>query len=106
MADDRDLEEAGAVVIHESLNRPILLMGGERELVLLLALICGIFALALHHVWSIAAAVVLWATGSWALARAGAYDPQLSKTGARALRFQVFYPGQATLFARDRKVLE
>lgn len=90
--------------IHESLNRPILLMGGERNLVLMLAVIAGVFMLSLAKLWAALAGFVLWTVGHWILVRAATYDAQLSKTGLRSLRYRRYYPAQATPFGRQREV--
>ena len=90
--------------IHESLNRPILMMGGERQLVLMLAIVAGIFIFSLHKIWAAAVGVTLWSVGHWALTRAAAYDPQLSRTGARLLRYRHHYPARATPFAASREI--
>ena len=90
--------------IHESLNRPILMMGGERNLVLMLAVIAGVFIFSLAHVWAAVVGIAMWVTGQWGLSRAAAYDPQLSQTGVRAMKYKRYYPAQATPFAPDREV--
>ena len=89
--------------LHASLNRPLLLLGGERNGVLLLMVIAGVFIFSLHALWAALLGMGLWSVGQFALARAGAYDPQLSKTGARSLRFRRFYPAAASPFAPTRK---
>jgi type IV secretory pathway TrbD component len=90
--------------IHESLNRPILLMGGERNLVLMLAVIAGVFILSLAKLWAAIAGLFLWTVGQWTLARAASYDPLLSKTGPRSLRYRRYYPARATPFGRLREI--
>lgn len=90
--------------IHESLNRPILLMGGERNLVLMLAVIAGVFILSLAKFWAAVAGVVIWTAGQWTLSRAASYDALLSKTGPRSLRYRRYYPAQATPFGRQREI--
>jgi len=90
--------------IHDSLNRPILMMGGERQLVLLLAIIAGIFIFSLAKLWAAIIGVTLWMVGQWALSRAAAYDPVLSKTGSRLLNYRRHYPAQASPFAKAREV--
>jgi type IV secretion system protein VirB3 len=90
--------------IHESLNRPILLMGGERNLVLMLAIIAGVFIFSLAHVWAAAIGITMWTLGQWGLSRAAAYDPQLSQTGVRSLKYKRYYPAQATPFAPHREI--
>lgn len=91
-------------VIHESLNRPILFMGGERQLVLMLMVIAGVFIISLAKVWAAAIGIILWIAGHWALVRAAKFDPQLSKTGPRSLRYRRHYPASATPFAKIREV--
>ena len=90
--------------IHESLNRSILMMGGERNLVLMLAVIAGVFIFSLAHVWAAVIGITMWIIGQWALSRAAAYDPQLSMTGVRSLKYQRHYPAQATAFAPQREL--
>lgn len=90
--------------IHESLNRPILMMGGERNLVLMLAVIAGVFIFSLAHAWAAVMGVAMWMLGQWALSRAAAYDPQLSQTGIRAMKYKRYYPAQGTPFAAQREV--
>ena len=51
--------------IHESLNRPILMMGGERNLVLMLAIIAGVFIFSLAHAWAAAMGITMWVIGQW-----------------------------------------
>lgn len=90
--------------IHESLNRPILLLGGERNLVLMLATIAGVFIFSLAHGWAAIMGITMWMIGQWALSRAAAYDPQLSQTGIRAMKYARYYPAQATPFAPQREM--
>lgn len=98
--DNKDI----SVKLHESLNRPMLMMGGERNLVLMLAILSGVFILSLAALWAAIFGVFLWMLGMYALSRAGAYDHQLSKTGARSLRYRKFYPAQATPFAPIKEI--
>lgn len=93
-----------AVVLHESLNRPRLLLGGERNPVLMLGVVVGVFVFSLHQLWAAAVGVVVWIVGYWALTAAAKYDPMLSRTGARHLRQRAYYPARATPFAGQREV--
>ena len=97
--DDPDI----SAPIHGSLNRPILMMGGERALVLGLATLAGVFILSLAKLWAAAVGITLWVVGQWALSRAAAFDPQLSKTGRRSLLYKRFYPARATPFGKSRE---
>lgn len=98
--DDMDI----SVKLHESLNRPMLLLGGERNLVLFLGVLAGVFIFSLAAIWAAVTGILLWMVGMYALSRAGAYDHQLSKTGIRSLKYRKFYPAQATPHARIREV--
>ena len=98
------MSDDSGIPIHEALNRPILMMGGERNLVLMLAIIAGVFIFSLAHVWAAVAGITMWVIGQWGLSRAAAYDPQLSQTGIRAMKYKRHYPAQATPFASDREV--
>jgi type IV secretion system protein VirB3 len=93
-----------AIPIHEALNRHILLMGGERTLVMMLAIISGVFIFSLAHIWSAVIGMIMWMIGQWALSRAATYDPQLSQTGVRAMKYKRYYPAQATPFAAQREI--
>lgn len=90
--------------IHASLNRPILVLGGERKLVLSLATIAGMLIFSIAQIWAAILGLVIWATGHYGLIRAAAYDTQLSQTAVRALRYKKFYPAAATPFAPIREV--
>ena len=89
----------GAAPIHESLNRPLLLLGGERTYMILFGLVCGIFIFLLMHWWSFVLGIVLWFAGRQFLVHAAKADPQLSKTARRFLNYKAFYPAAATPFA-------
>ena len=93
-----------SVTIHQSLNRPMLLLGGERNLVLMLAVLAGVFIFSLMQLWAFILGVTLWMAGTWILSRAGQFDHQLSKTGPRSLRYKRFYPSASTPFAPNREI--
>lgn len=88
------------IPVHRSLTRPLLLLGGERELVLMLAIIAGIFIISLFRWWTIAIGVTLWFVGLWALQRMAEKDPNMSKTAVRAIRYRRWLTPAATPFAQ------
>lgn len=98
--DDQDI----SVKIHESLNRPMLMLGGERNLVLMLGVLAGVFIFSLHALWAAGVGISLWIVGMYVLSRAGTYDHQLSKTGPRSFKYRKFYPAQATPHAPVREI--
>lgn len=97
-------EDDFSVSVHPSLNRPMLLIGGERNLVLMLAVLAGVFIFSLMQLWATVVGITLWVVGIWVLSRAGTYDYQLSKTGPRSLRYKRFYPSASTPHAPNREV--
>ncbi len=98
------IQDDDKVPIHEALNRPILMLGGERNLVLMLLIVAGVFIFSLAKLWAAAVGISLWVVGQWALSRAASYDDQLSKTGPRSLKYRRYYPAQATPFAKQREI--
>ena len=98
------MDEDISVPIHSSLNRPMLVMGGERQLVLMLGVVAGVFIISLAQVWAAIVGIVIWTGGQYLLARAAAYDVQLSKTGPRHLKYKKQYLSGATPFARSREL--
>lgn len=95
---DADRQE---VVIHPSLMRPMLVMGGERHLVLMTGILAGIFIFSLHQLWAAGVGVLLWTVGLWALQALAKLDAQFSSVYLRHLRLRRFYPSHASLWAAD-----
>ena len=90
--------------IHQSLHKPMLVLGGERNLVLMLGVLAGIFIFSLAQLWAAVIGIVLWVFGTWGLAQLAKYDPILSKTGKRSIQYKKYYPASATPFARNRAI--
>lgn len=91
-----------SVPLHQSMLRPMLLLGAERELILALGIVAGVFIVSLFQLWAAIFGLVLWAVGAWVLTRAASFDPQLSKTFGRSLRYRKLYKSAATPFASPR----
>ena len=72
------------IVIHQSANRPNLLLGGDRELVLVMVMIAGGLAFSLA-----------------ALQRMGKADPLLRQVYLRHIRYSAFYPAKCNLHGRS-----
>ena len=88
------------VVIHQSANRPHLLLGGDRELVLFAALLSAMLIFALVTWWAVATGIVLWFLSVAALSRMGKADPLLRHVYLRHLRYGPFYPAKGALHGR------
>jgi type IV secretion system protein VirB3 len=97
-------EEDNSIPLHRALTRPMLMLGAEREFVLMLGVLAGIFIFSLAQIWAAVTGVAIWLVGMFFLTRAGRYDPQLSKTGLRSLRLKRFYAADATPHARCKEI--
>ncbi len=92
------------ISIHQSSINPMLVLGGERNLVLMLGVLAGIFIFSLAQLWAAVIGIILWVFGTWGLAQLAKYDPILSKTGKRSIQYKKYYPASATPFARNRAI--
>jgi len=54
------MDQPREVPFHESANRPQLLMGGDRELILVSAILAAMLVFAVMKWWSILGGLVLW----------------------------------------------
>ena len=63
------------IVIHQSANRPHLLLGADRELVLFAALLSAMLMFALVTWWGVLAGIALWFISVAVLSRMGKSDP-------------------------------
>ena len=72
------MEQQWEITVHRSLTRPMLVLGCERELVMMLGMLAGIFIVSLSQLWAAILGVTLWVVGVFFLQRMGAKDPQLS----------------------------
>jgi len=84
-------------VIHQSANRPNLLLGGDRELVLVMVMIAGGLAFSLASWWGVGLAAALWVASMGALQRMGKADPLLRPIYLRHIRYMDFYPAKSGL---------
>lgn len=91
-----------SIKVHSALNRPNLLLGAERELTLMLGLICTIMVF-LALTWQTALlGIFLWIVLISLLRMMAKADPMMSKVYLRHLRYKPFYPAHSTPF-RNKK---
>jgi len=88
------------ILIHQSANRPNLLLGGDRELVLVMVMIAGGLAFSLASWWGIGLAAALWVGSMAALQRMGKADPLLRRVCLRHIRYVDFYLAKSGLHGR------
>ena len=95
------MDKPREIVIHQSANRPHLLLGGDRELVLFAALLSAMLVFALVTWWGVLAGILLWFLAIAVLSRMGKADPLLRHVYLRHLRYQAFYPAKSSVSARS-----
>ena len=87
------------IPFHQSANRPHLLLGGDRELVLVSGVLAAMLIFAVMTWWSIVAGLALWLAAVAVLARMGKVDPLLRHVYVRHVRYRAFYPAKSRLGA-------
>jgi len=73
------MEALRRIKIHKSINASILLFGGERDLMLMLILLCGALIFSSLTIVTTLIGLAVWAAGSIALRQMANIDPQMSK---------------------------
>jgi len=84
------------VPVHRSGIRPHLLLGGDRELVLLTGLMALTLTMAAMNPASAAIGIFLWFASLGALRLMAKADPRMRDVYLRARRYRSYYPPRAT----------
>lgn len=85
------LDKPREIPIHQSANRPHLILGGDRELVLLAGLTAACLAFTLASLMGIFLGLIIWFISVAVLSRMGKADPMLRHAYLRHLRYRPFY---------------
>jgi type IV secretory pathway TrbD component len=99
-------DQPRTIPIHVSLIRPILLMGAERELVLISAIISAVLVMSLERLLFTVVGVVFWGLSLASLQRAAKSDPQFSRVYLRHTRYRGYYAAQSRATARLSSIRE
>jgi type IV secretion system protein VirB3 len=94
-----NVDKPREIAIHQSANRPNLLLGADRELVLVTVMVSVALAFSLACWWGIGLAVVSWIGSIAALQRMAKADPILRHVLLRHIRYLAFYPAKSGLRA-------
>ena len=81
--------------LHRVLHRPNLFLGGERELVMGTALVCGGFTISSLSLGSALMGMTLWLVMLGLYRQMAKYDPMLTRVYLRHIRYQSYYPAHA-----------
>lgn len=82
--------------IHRALSRPNLLMGADRELVLVTGLAAIILIFVVLTVYSVLIGIAIWAAILGLLRRMGKADPMMRRIYLRHLRYRPHYRATST----------
>ena len=80
--------------MHQSLLRPQLLLGGERQLVIASGMLAAILAFTLGDFVLSAIGVTFWLVTLVVLQRMAKYDPEMSRVYVRHVNKKIYYPAQ------------
>lgn len=95
------MEKPREIIVHQSCNRPNLLLGCDRELLLLCGMLAAMLIFALVTWWGVAFGITLWAMSLAALSRMGKADPLMRLIYIRHVRYRPFYPAKAGIEAES-----
>ncbi|HTJ27569.1 MAG TPA: conjugal transfer protein TrbD [Candidatus Limnocylindria bacterium] len=87
--------------MRQSLLRPLLMLGAERELVLASGMIAAMLAFAMGDLVLAAIGVGFWLAALVVLQRMAKHDPQLSRVYVRHVNKKIFYPAAAHVSASE-----
>ncbi|MFM2287726.1 MAG: hypothetical protein RL684_869 [Pseudomonadota bacterium] len=83
-------------ILHRSLHRPNLLIGGERELVMFSMLISGGLIVSALNLPALVVGLVIWIVMVALLRRMAKADPYMSTVYRRQLAYAPYYPARST----------
>ncbi len=87
--------------MRQSLVRPLLMLGAERELVLASGMISVILVITLGNLVLAAIGVAFWIISLFVFQRMAKADPQLLRVYVRHVNKKIYYPSQAHFCAAE-----
>jgi|SRR5579864_7000925 len=91
------------VPIHQSFVQPLLVLGAERDLVILAAVMAATLVFSLANAYFAILGTMFWLTAVAALQRLAKIDPQMSRVYIRHVRYRHYYPACAHVDAPTRE---
>jgi len=91
-----------SIPIHSALNKPNLVLGGERDLMLFTGLISSTMIFVALSLQSAIIGIIVWFIFSSIIRKMAKSDPLMSKIYIRQLRYQHYYPAHSTPFAKEK----
>lgn len=84
--------------IHKSVNRPNLFMGGDREAVMVTAMLSAILIVVVMQWTAFFIGLALWFGSVFLLRKAAEADPQMRDVYLKHIQYKKFYPARSTPF--------
>lgn len=98
------VDQPREVPIFQSANRPNLLMGCDREMLLLVGLLSAALIFSVAALWAVAIGLAAWVLAVAALSRMAKVDPLLRHVYVRHVRYGGYYPAKSGLRAEQMEV--
>jgi type IV secretion system protein VirB3 len=94
--------QLNSVKVHAALNKPNLLLGGERELMLIVGLFSSVMVFIAMTWQTFIIGVTLWLILTMLLRMMAKADPLMSKIYFRQLKYRDFYRAHSTPFYEEK----
>ncbi|MDR2399297.1 MAG: VirB3 family type IV secretion system protein [Endomicrobium sp.] len=94
-------DELIPIPIYSALNKPTLFMGADRELALLLTLICGVMLIVSLSFLVAVTGVILWIIGITLLRMMAKADPIMRKVFVKQTKYKRRYNAHSGPFVRE-----
>lgn len=91
-----------AIKVHSALNKPNLLLGGERELMLMVGLFSALMIFIAMTWQTFIIGIALWLILSMLLRMMAKADPLMSKIYLRQLKYKDFYTAHSSPFYEEK----
>jgi type IV secretory pathway TrbD component len=89
------MSELRRTVLYRALHRPNLFLGGERELVMITAVVCGGLPASSLNLIATAIGLVLWVFLTGIFRMMAKADPYMSRVYLRQLNYGAYYPARS-----------
>ncbi len=91
-----------SIKVHSALNKPNLLLGGERELMLIVGLFAAVMVFIAMTWQTFIIGMALWTILSMLLRMMAKSDPMMSKIYLRQLKYRDYYAAHSSPFYVER----
>ena len=87
-----DADQDRSIPVHQSFLRPLLMLGAERELVILSAILSAMLVFSLANAYFAGLGILFWLSSVAVFQLLAKIDPQMSRVYVRHARHRNFYP--------------